>query len=351
MSVEAQIHADIEQLRKSAADTQALYREVCATLFFRYGITPTANKLYHYVRKGSMSAPAEALGKFWQELRDKSRIRIEHPDLPEAVKSAAGDLVENLWSQALAAANEGLEVFRAEAKTAVEDAQVGIDTAHRELREARENLNQERKSIQAQTERILVLERELAAERAGKEALVSQLEALRRQQTALEGALTDARRDFSGELEKLRLALQRSEERCEATEKRALVEIDRERTAAAKYQKDAAQARHTQQESEDRRRAEVALLQTEIGECRQKLGAAEGGLQQLRTANQQTTEQLQSLGASLAERDTEKALLLRELELRQSDAVALSADLQKLRALLADKDGNKRQKTNRKLAL
>ncbi|GAB3552032.1 hypothetical protein GCM10027343_37040 [Noviherbaspirillum agri] len=51
-------------------------------LFFRYGITPTTNKLYQLVRKGSMSAPAEALNKFWEDLRDKSRVRIEHRDLP-----------------------------------------------------------------------------------------------------------------------------------------------------------------------------------------------------------------------------------------------------------------------------
>jgi hypothetical protein len=65
MSTEAQIHADIDALRLRVVDTQDLYREVCTILFFRYGITPTANKLYQYVRKGSMSAPAEALAKFW----------------------------------------------------------------------------------------------------------------------------------------------------------------------------------------------------------------------------------------------------------------------------------------------
>jgi hypothetical protein len=61
MSTEAHIIADIEAIKASDLDTQSLYREVCAILFFRYGITPTANKLYQYVRKGSMSAPAEAL--------------------------------------------------------------------------------------------------------------------------------------------------------------------------------------------------------------------------------------------------------------------------------------------------
>jgi hypothetical protein len=52
------LESDIEAVRERASDTQALYREVCALMFFRYGETPTANRLYQLVRKGSMSAPA-----------------------------------------------------------------------------------------------------------------------------------------------------------------------------------------------------------------------------------------------------------------------------------------------------
>ena len=63
-----QIQAEVERLRAQFPDTQELYREVSALLFFRYGITPTANKLYQLVRKGSMSAPAEALNKFWETI-------------------------------------------------------------------------------------------------------------------------------------------------------------------------------------------------------------------------------------------------------------------------------------------
>ena len=90
MSEESEIQAEVEALRGRFSDTKALYREVCALLFFRYGITPTASKLYQHVRKGSMSAPAEALAKFWEDLRGKARVEIDHPDLPVALKEAAG---------------------------------------------------------------------------------------------------------------------------------------------------------------------------------------------------------------------------------------------------------------------
>ena len=83
MSEESEIQAEVEALRERFSDTKALYREVCALLFFRYGITPTASKLYQHVRKGSMSAPAEALAKFWDCLlytspspRDRQKSRM-----------------------------------------------------------------------------------------------------------------------------------------------------------------------------------------------------------------------------------------------------------------------------------
>lgn len=64
LSSENAIVASVAELRERFPRTQDLYREVCVLLFFRHGITPTANKLYQLVRKGSMSAPTEALNHF-----------------------------------------------------------------------------------------------------------------------------------------------------------------------------------------------------------------------------------------------------------------------------------------------
>jgi len=67
--LDAALQVDVEKLRAEYPRTLDLYREVCVVMFFRYGITPTANKLYQLVRKGSMSAPTEALRAFWADLR------------------------------------------------------------------------------------------------------------------------------------------------------------------------------------------------------------------------------------------------------------------------------------------
>ncbi|MBA3996237.1 MAG: ATPase [Candidatus Accumulibacter sp.] len=348
MSAEAQIHTDIEALRARISDTQELYREVCTVLFFRYGITPTANKLYQYVRKGSMSAPAEALMKFWEDLREKSRVRIEHPDLPDAVKSAAGDLVATLWTQAQAAAQEGFAVFRSEARVAVLEAQTTCTSIENDRKVALQELDFARQSAQAASERTLQLERDLAAERAGKEALAFQLADACRQQSSLEAALAEARHDFTAELEKLRQALLRSEERCDDSEKRALLEIDKERTVAVKLHKELAQARHNHQETEDRNRAEVTQLQHNLGELRQELGIAEGALQEIRATSQRQAEQLHLFSVALAERDTQKALMQRELVICQGNVASLTEELLPFRTVAPTIHGASKPKKRRK---
>ncbi|MFA7349592.1 MAG: DNA-binding protein [Methylotenera sp.] len=104
---EQQLEIEIDALKADFPETKDIYREACVLLFFRYGITPTANKLYQYVRRGSMSAPADALNKFWLELREKSRVRIERTDIPENIAAVAGDLIANLWNEAQKAAQAG----------------------------------------------------------------------------------------------------------------------------------------------------------------------------------------------------------------------------------------------------
>ena len=113
------VQAEIDQLRATCTDTQELYREVCVLLFYRHDITPTANKLYCLVRKGSMNAPAKVLSRFWKTLSDKRSVRIKHPDLPNGLRDVAGEVIAGLWQSAQALAHEGLAVTRRKAQALV----------------------------------------------------------------------------------------------------------------------------------------------------------------------------------------------------------------------------------------
>lgn len=327
MSTEAKIITEIEALKAHDLGTQDLYREVCTILFFRYGITPTANKLYQFVRKGSMSAPAEALAKFWSDLREKSRVRIEHPDLPEGLKTAAGELVASLWSQAQTSAQDGLVVFRQEAQEKVSESLKAVATADQARVAAEAESNQSREALRAANERILELERNLAGERARTESLELQIESARHQQTTLEVALADARKDYSSELEKYRQELRRTEERLEASEKRALLEIDHERQMTVKAQRELLQLRNSSLENEVQLRNELASSKAELANVKQVLGVAEGKQDELRAGNEKHLEELAALRLTLGQQETQLALLQREVELAQSAAKQLQENI------------------------
>jgi pyruvate/2-oxoglutarate dehydrogenase complex dihydrolipoamide acyltransferase (E2) component len=308
-------------------ETQELYREVCTILFFRYGITPTANKLYQYVRKGSMSAPAEALAKFWEDLREKSRVRIEHPDLPEEIKLAAGELVGSLWSQAQSSANQSLATFRADIESALLEARSAKANAEKEHASVRSELERSQQATTDAVERAIQSERELAAERAIVAAQIIQIENGRCQQSSLELALAEARRDFSVELEKSRLALARSEERFEAAEKRTLLEVDRERSTTAKLQKEIQQIRQHHLDAEERHRTELANFRATLSDAYQKSGLAEGMLKELRTRFEHQAEVLRDLRTSVAECEAQKRVSAIELATCEEKLTRLELNL------------------------
>ena len=299
--VEQQIHAEIEQLRSQFSETQALYREVCVLLFFRYGITPTANKLYQLVRKGSMSAPAEALGKFWTDLREKSRVRIEHPDLPEDLKTAAGDLTAALWTKAQSLAHESLATLRSEAQAAVVEAKAAESVAQARLEATLAEMAGVRHSLDQATEKIQGLERSLATEAALRTSLDDQLRLAREDNVSLQRANDEARREFSIELEKLRALGQQAEERLRGAEERSLLEIDRERQVAVKLQKELDSVRSAAGQAADRHRAEVVALQEQIGNLRQQVGVLEGSLQAVTVAKNQLAEELDAVRRAAAD--------------------------------------------------
>ena len=223
MTDEPRLQAEIEALRPHFPDTQDLYREVCTVLFFRHGITPTANKLYQLVRKGSMSAPAEALARFWENLREKSRVRIEHPDIPQDLCDAAGDLTAKLWEQARSLADEAAAAVRL-------DAQQQADAAAQAVEQARQRealLSQDVTAAQAHAgtlaDQIRALEQRLAHDEGLRLGLVQQIEQLVSQRQELVTAMETARV---------------AEQRAADEQKRLLLEVDRERGQAARLQKE-----------------------------------------------------------------------------------------------------------------
>lgn len=278
-SAENQIQADIEALKSRFTNTQELYREVAAVLFFRYGLTPTANKLYQLVRKGSMSAPAEALNRFWASLRDKSRVRVDAPDLPEVLATQAGELVASLWAQAQSQAQSALATLRQEIQAELVSARSERDGALAAAAAITSELYQARDRISALEKRAMSAELQLAAEVAAKDVLSSQLSATTQDVATLQIALADARLDFASELDKTRALLALAEDRAKEDSKRYLLEIDRERGLVTKAQQETNLTKSSALKQQTKNRETLAQLQTQISELRETSGNLQGQLE------------------------------------------------------------------------
>jgi chromosome segregation ATPase len=286
------LQGEIDALRVRFIDTQELYREVCTLLFFRHGITPTANKLYQLVRKGSMSAPSEALARFWETLRDKSRVRIEHPDLPNELRDAAGEVIGALWQRAQALAQDSLAAARGEAQASVLAAQAAAEAAGAEAEGLSQALAQVREQSQANEAALRSTEQDLARERGETAALQRHVDDAAQQRRELQDALQATQQRFTHELEQQRGAAAAAEERYNADLRRALLDVDRERSAAIKAQKELEQVRRAGAEQAAQHRASLETLQEERAQISQKLGVTEGALAETRSARDALSRQL-----------------------------------------------------------
>jgi uncharacterized protein YhaN len=285
LSADAALAAEIDRLKVTHPKTRELYREACALLFFRHGITPTANRLYQLVRRGSMGTPTQVLGEFWAELREKSRVRIEHPDLPPDLAAAAGELVAALWTRASASAAAALDALREEVEHARVDAQRSVAAARDELGRVETALEQRTAGLLAAQVEVRELDKAQAEAHAQRQALEAELERSRAALAARDRELMEVREGFSRDLEKQREAAGRAEDRARASEKRALLEIDRERTLGAKLQKELdAATQRTERMGADQRQA-LETVQVQLGDARHQAGVLQGRLDAIQAEN------------------------------------------------------------------
>lgn len=227
---ESQLHLAVEQLRSQHSNTLDLYKAVAALLFFQYNSTPTTNRMYQLVRKGSMSAPAEALRLFWQELRERSQVRMEQADIPQSLKQSAGSLMAQLWEEGLAQAlqmveqnNQAVYTKIALAEKAQTEALDESKTAQSALLTAQQQLEKQDKIIEDLEKLKQQLQLQVVAQEQKAQSL-HEKNAIQQQQH--ENALL---------AQKEQIVL--SEQRAADMEKYARLEIERVRQESAKTQK------------------------------------------------------------------------------------------------------------------
>jgi hypothetical protein len=300
MSIETEIQTEVEALRSRFSDTKDLYREVCALLFFRHGITPTANKLYQFVRKGSMSAPADALVKFWDELRSKARIEIDHPDLPADLRDIAATAIAGIWQQATSVARGELASLRLDAQAQVEAARAELALSERRAAELEEQLVATRAQVAGAAETTNQLRNEFEAERRAHAGALARLEELQHRLAEHQRQREAARIAFSADLAKAREAVDVANARADASERRALLEVDQERQARARADKQFEALRTQLVQAEGRLRDEALMAADIQARLQAKAEALEQANHELRAAAARCAIDLESVQKQFA---------------------------------------------------
>lgn len=298
IAIEQQIQSDVEHLKMQFPNTRDLYREVCTLLFFRYGITPTANKLYQYVRKGSMSAPAEALNKFWLELREKSRVRIESPDIPEKLKEVAGSLVMTLWDQAQEAARVNTFHITADAEARIAKAEEENKAAVERITFLERNLRETESRLEIALKKASETEKNHAVHIHTLTTLEKSLTGLQQERDSLNEQLAQSREGFRQDLQRLNASLSKAEERYRAVEAKALLEIDRERQLSREAENQLRKIQNTIKSDQFWHQKEVTALQARISNLRENSGKLQGEVRLLKG-------QLKVLSKQLGKRERE----------------------------------------------
>ncbi len=320
MSTENEILAEVEALKVRFSDVKSLYREVCALLFFRYGITPTSSKLYQYVRKGSMAVPVEALSKFWDELRVKARVEINHPDLPPALATAAAEAIGEIWRQATAVARDELAALREEVQAGLKAAQAKVEQANEALSQAAARDGELREQVASSLSHSESARSELEAERRSHAATNARLQELQRHHDESKIQLDRQREQFTRDLELSKQAAGAASAHLEAAERRAALEVEKERQAKLKVEKAAEATRNALSVAESKAK-ELELLHA-AALARQASEIA--GLQSALAANQsrafEAEVRIQSLQGSLED--------------QKAKAIEFSAEAATLRSVL-----------------
>lgn len=292
--MESQIQIDVESLREQCSNTRELYREVCALLFFRYGVTPTTNKLYQLVRKGSMSVPTEVLSHFWKDLREKSKTRIEQPDLPEDLGNLAGELIAKIWDKAQLAAHESLSAFRNEAEVQMQELQTERDTLAKLQDELVSQLRGTEKILAQRDNELNNLKQLLAESEANRGSLEQNLQKSATQLQMLQQTMET-------EVERLRVSLEGIEQRRQNEVSQAERQIAREKARADDFEQELGLARIAYREAQDQYTNESNTLKTQLADLRERLGELNGKLELTQAHNQQLSAEMSTKDEKLKE--------------------------------------------------
>lgn len=279
-AIAARLPADAPRREKS--------RLAASILFFEHSIYPSAKVVLECTQQGSLTDINRDVQEFWRELRERSRVKLDVPGMPEDLQIAFGESLGQIWQLAVDKANESLDEVRAVAAAQIRDARQQAIDSQAEAQAALARIEEVERELVRERSRREVAEKTTEVQAAEISSLTASIEQWRVRLADEAGARRDAEARFSRDLQAEREDRQREAERYKG-------EVN-----FAKQQIEAAR------ESERRAREEVSV---ELASYRQRLGRSEDA----RTAATELVAELRGAKTSLERRVEELQERLKEV--------------------------------------
>ena len=203
---EEEIRAILMPRLAVAKTRQEMTRETALVLFFNFGIYPSAKTVHSYTQRGSLTDINVDLRRFWTDLREKTRVKIEAPMLPEEVVNLFSDALARVWETSL---EKAVATFDEERQEAVAE----IERIRGEMVEA----NRMRGVAEAQ---VVSLKEKFSQERDRRETAEKRIERQNTEIIGLQESVSDWRKNAESEANSRREA-----------EKRFSLDLEAERSA------------------------------------------------------------------------------------------------------------------------
>lgn len=302
-----EIRQQILELMNQGLSTLEIYKKTCAILFYQHGIMPTPTRLYALVRKGSMSTPGKAIQEFLAQQKEKGRIELEIPEMPESLKTMFTEALKETWRIAsqisLAEAREENEIHQKEMEhftQLIEQLEVNNQALELQIGEIKQILAEKDLHVSKLQKEISDLETKLSLESNRLEIATDQCEELKSQ-------LDKARRDFIAESHRMSQEHEQGLARLKDHENRALMEIERERQAANREIKEIRNALKLREDEIRQRDNKLRGIASELEVSGRELSAAQ-------TKLEMTTADLQAIRSSYEEQTRLNGQLKAQIE-------------------------------------
>lgn len=240
-----------------------------------------------YTQQGSLTDINKDLREFWQEVRDKARVQIDAPSLPQELLQGFSDGLAAMWEMAVTKAQGELEELRQEVAQEAVRAQREAMESDRLRRVAEDEMQAMEEEMRNERERREVAEKQVGAQAAEIEGLQASLAKWQQQAEAEAKARQEAERQFSRDLEAERAERQREAERFSGESRFAKMQIE--------------QARTSERELREQLKAVSASKDVELSSYRQRASRAEETLGAVRLELAEMRGRAQVLERNLAE--------------------------------------------------